>query len=220
MGTLGRVPKPPRDGAAAAKPPPPHATGDSLKPAVFLDRDGVIVRDVDLLVRADQIELMPGAAAAIARLGAAGLPVVVVSNQPVVARGLVTEDQVRALEAEIERRLAAAGASVDGFYYCPHHPRATLPAYRDACECRKPRPGLLLRAARELELDLAASTMVGDRPSDVAAGRRAGCRTILVETGMHAAAPIESPDSFADARPDAVVADLAAAAGLILGPRA
>lgn len=187
------------------------------RPAVFLDRDGVIVRDVDLLVRADQIELLPGAAAALRRLREARLQVVIVTNQPVVARGLVTEQEVLALEAVIERHLRDAGVTVDAFYYCPHHPRATLPVYRVACECRKPRPGMLLRAARELGLDLAASAMIGDRLSDVAAGQRAGCRTILVETGMHAAPPIESLDGPAPlATPDHVVPDLAAAVDIVL----
>jgi D-glycero-D-manno-heptose 1,7-bisphosphate phosphatase len=186
-------------------------------PAVFLDRDGVIIRDVDLLVRVDQIELLPGAAAAVRRLRDARLPVVIVTNQPVVARGFVTEEEVLALEAVIEQRLGDAGAIVDGFYYCPHHPRATLAEYRLACECRKPRPGMLLRAARELGLDLAASTMIGDRLSDVTAGRRAGCRTILVETGMHGAPPIESPDPPApQTTPDHVVPDLVAAVDMVL----
>jgi D-glycero-D-manno-heptose 1,7-bisphosphate phosphatase len=192
-----------------------------LRPAVFLDRDGVIVRDVDLLVRVDQIELLPGAAAALRRLREACLPVVIVSNQPAVARGLITEEEVLALEAVIERHLRDAGAMVDAFYYCPHHPRATLPAYRLVCECRKPRPGMLLRAARELDLDLAASTMIGDRPSDIAAGRRAGCRTVLVETGMHAAPPIESLDDPAPpAPPDHVVPDLTAAVEIVLATSA
>jgi len=187
-------------------------------PAVFLDRDGVIIRDVDLLVRVDQIELLPGAAAAVRRLRDARLPVVIVTNQPVVARGFVTEEEVLALEAVIEQRLRDAGAIVDGFYYCPHHPRATLAEYRLACECRKPRPGMLLRAARELALDLGASTMIGDRPSDIAAGQRAGCRTILVETGMHAAPRIESLDGPAPpATPDHAVPDLAAAVDIVLG---
>jgi D-glycero-D-manno-heptose 1,7-bisphosphate phosphatase len=187
------------------------------RPAVLLDRDGVIVRDVDLLVRVEQIELLPGATAALQRLRAACLPVIIVTNQPVVARGLLTEAEVLALEAVIERRLRAAGAGVDAFYYCPHHPRATLAPYRLPCECRKPRPGMLLRAARELDLDLSASTMIGDRLSDVTAGRRAGCRTVLVETGMHAAPPIESPDDpVPAAAPDHVAADLSAAVDIVL----
>jgi D-glycero-D-manno-heptose 1,7-bisphosphate phosphatase len=171
---------------------------------------------VDLLVRSDQIQLLPGAASALRRLHEAGLPLVIVTNQPVGARGLVTEQELVALETLIEQRLRDAGAAVDAFYYCPHHPRATLPAYRLACECRKPRPGMLLRAARELDIDLVASTMIGDRPSDVMAGRRAGCRTILVETGKHLAPLIETPDDVGPPSPDHVVPDLAAAVAIIL----
>ncbi len=179
--------------------------------AVFLDRDGVIVKDADLLTRVEQIEVLPGAAAAIRKLNERGWPAVVVTNQPVVARGLVTEAEVRALQGEIERRLRSEGARLDGFYFCPHHPRATLAAYRLACLCRKPRPGMLLEAARALELDLGASVMVGDRPTDLAAGRRAGCRvTVLIGDG---APTIESPDppSAVEATPDHRAADLAAA---------
>lgn len=165
-----------------------------LVAAVFVDRDGVLVRDVDLLQRAEDIEILPGVPAALRRLHEAGLQVVVVTNQPVVARGLLTERQVEDLQADIHQRLRAAGGHVDAFYYCPHHPNANVPAYRTACECRKPRPGMLERAARERGLDLGTSTIVGDRPTDVAAGRRAGCRAVLVETGLHQAAPIVSSD--------------------------
>ncbi len=189
--------------------------------AVFVDRDGVLVRDVDLLLRAEDIEILPGVPAALRRLHQAGLQIVVITNQPVVARGLLSEAQVEAIEEEIHARLHAAGGHVDAFYYCPHHPNATLAHYRMACDCRKPRPGLLQQAARERNLALAASTMVGDRPTDVAAGRRAGCRAVLVETGMHLAPPIVSADGpLGDwAVPDHRCGDLAAAAEWILGVR-
>jgi D-glycero-D-manno-heptose 1,7-bisphosphate phosphatase len=135
----------------------------------------------------------------------------VVSNQPVVARGLASV-------AEVERLHAALGLDVEGSYFCPHHPRATLAAYRVACECRKPRPGMLLRAAAELELDLPASFMIGDRPSDIEAGRRAGCRTIRLRSGAHAAAPIESPDPFdPEIEADFTCADLREAVAHVLG---
>jgi D-glycero-D-manno-heptose 1,7-bisphosphate phosphatase len=123
---------------------------------------------------------------------------------------------VRAEHARLGAELAREGAVVDAFYFCPHHPNATLPAYRVACECRKPRPGMLLAAAAELDLDLAASVMIGDRLSDVAAGQRAGCRAILVESGMHLAPAIQSPDRFDDVHPDATAADLATAVRALL----
>jgi D-glycero-D-manno-heptose 1,7-bisphosphate phosphatase len=180
------------------------------RPAIFLDRDGVIVEDVDAVLRADQLILTPGAAEAVKRASASGRAVVVVTNQPVVARGLVDEDGVRAVHDALDAMLRARGARVDAFYFCPHHPRATIERYRVACDCRKPRPGLLTRAASELALDLGASVMVGDRLSDVTAGARAGCKTVLVTSGKHLEAPIESPDP-SDATPDFVATDITAA---------
>ena len=186
------------------------------RPAIFLDRDGVIVEDVDAVLRPDQLILTPGAAEAVKRAIASGRAVVVVTNQPVVARGLVDEDGVRAVHDALDAMLRAQGARVDAFYFCPHHPRATIERYRVACECRKPRPGLLTRAASELELELGASVMVGDRLSDVTAGARAGCKTVLVTSGKHLDAPIESPDP-SDATPDFVAADITAAMDWALG---
>lgn len=188
------------------------------RPAVFLDRDGVLIRDVHDLVSPGQVELLAGTAAAIAQLRDAGLAVVVVSNQPIVARGLATEADVKRVNTHVAELIrASSGAEIDRFFYCPHHPRATLMAYRRDCACRKPQPGMLLEAAAELGIDLRSSALVGDRLSDIAAGRAAGCRAILVETGMHAAPPIESnahPD--VPPRPDAVCADLTAATAVIL----
>jgi D-glycero-D-manno-heptose 1,7-bisphosphate phosphatase len=128
---------------------------------------------------------------------------------------------LRRLNQHLEGLLVEAGAPrLDGWYFCPHHPAATLPAYRVDCECRKPRPGMLRQAARDLWLDLTASFMVGDRLTDVAAGVRAGCRTALVETGRHAAPPIETVEPVDPAvRPDAVCADLSAAVDWILRKR-
>lgn len=186
------------------------------RPAVFLDRDGVIVEDGDNLVDEKDLVVMPGAAKAIARLSEAGYAVVVVTNQPVVARGLVSDADVARIGEALAAKLRAEGALIERTYFCPHHPNATVEAYRQACDCRKPRPGMLTRAAHELGLDLETSFLVGDRLSDIAAGRRAGCRTVLVETGKHTAAPIESPDPIGDVKPDAVCADLSGAAEWIL----
>ena len=179
----------------------------------------MLVEDRDLITRPEQFRILPGVPDALARLRRAGFALVVASNQAVVARGLATAVDVRRLNQHLEGLLVEAGAPrLDGWYFCPHHPSATLPAYRGDCECRKPRPGLLLQAARDLGLDLAASFMVGDRLTDVAAGVRAGCRTALVETGRHAAPPIATVEPLELAvGPDAVCADLAAAAHWILG---
>lgn len=153
-----------------------------MKPAVFLDRDGVLLDDA--------LDVMPGAPEALRALHDAGFALVVVTNQTVVSRGLATEEEV----AEVHRRLREQLPELDAFYVCPHHPNADVERYRVECDCRKPRPGLLLRAADELDLDLAKSWMVGDRVSDVAAGAAAGCRTILLRTGAHDEPPIVSPD--------------------------
>ena len=189
------------------------------RPAVFLDRDGVLIRDVHLLTRPDQVELYACAPQAIRRLQEAGFAVVVVSNQPVVARGLASEQDVERIHAWIQELLRkSSGGQIDQFYFCPHHPNATLPQYRLACDCRKPRPGMLLRAAEEMDLDLGASYVVGDRISDIVAGQRAGCQTILVETGMHTAPPIESAEPLDESvEPDYVCADVGAAVEIILG---
>jgi D-glycero-D-manno-heptose 1,7-bisphosphate phosphatase len=192
----------------------PRSTGEAGRPAVFLDRDGVIVEDVHLLTATDQLRILDGVPAALAELAAAGFRLIVVSNQPVVARGLVSEQEVAAIQRELGRRLrAASGISLDGDYFCPHHPRADVPEYRLDCDCRKPRPGMLLRAAADHDLDLSRSFMVGDRITDISAGHSAGCRTVLVETGRHDDPPIETADRpDPTLRPDHSCPDLAAAA--------
>ena len=185
--------------------------------AVFLDRDGVLIDDVDLLTQCEQVHLCDGAPQAVRALYEAGFALVVISNQTVVARGLVTEDDVKQINEYVQKLLhEACGVGIQRFYFCPHHPSATLPEYRVNCECRKPRPGMLLRAARDLDLDLAASYIVGDRTSDVIAGHNAGCTTFLVETGMHSAPPIESDAIDTSIVPDFVCANLAEAAEMIL----
>jgi len=189
-----------------------------LNPAIFLDRDGVLVEDVDLLTKADQIHILEGVANSLRALHLDGFLLVVVSNQPVVARGLISEDEVIALQREVERRLMQVnGITLDGFYFCPHHPNATLAAYRQDCACRKPKPGMLIQAAKELRIDLRESFMVGDRITDIVAGAHAGCRTILVQTGKHLAPPIQTiqPIDFS-IHPDYTCQSLAGAACWIL----
>ena len=186
--------------------------------AVFLDRDGVLIEDRGLLVDAAEIRLCPGVGPALQLLKAAGFRLVVASNQAVVARGLIGEPELDALHRELQRLIARCGGPLfDAVYYCPHHPEATLPAYRVACPCRKPRPGMLVKAARDHELDLKASFLVGDRPTDIAAGAAAGCRTVLVQTGMHDAPPIVTADPIdGQCQPDFTCPDLPAAAEWII----
>lgn len=157
------------------------------KPAVFLDRDGVLIQDSHYVGSPDRVRLVPGSAEAVAALNRAGWPVVVVTNQAGVARGLYTPEAVDAVHDHIAELLRGYGAAIDAFHFCPHHPEGEVPAFTGRCDCRKPQPGMLLRAAADLGLDLSASWMVGDRETDLAAGAAAGCRTVLVRTGYGAA---------------------------------
>ena len=160
---------------------------NDLKRAVFVDRDGTINVEKEYLYRADDFEFIPGAPQALRLLNEAGFLVVVVTNQSGVARGYYSEQDVGILHRHIETELAKAGARVDGWYYCPHHPSGRG-SYSLPCQCRKPLPGMLLEAAQRHNIDLAESVMIGDKLADVEAGIAAGCRTtILVRTGYGAA---------------------------------
>src|SRR5947209_5902158 len=141
--------------------------GMPRSPALFLDRDGVIIEEVHYLAEVGQVRLLAGAAEAIARVNRAGVPVVVVTNQAGVARGLFPEERVHEVHEHLLSLLSRWGARVDRFYHCPHHPTAGQGSYRSECACRKPRPGLLLRAAADLDLDLGRSVLVGDKVSDL-----------------------------------------------------
>ncbi len=189
-----------------------------MRAAVFLDRDGVLLEDVDLLTDPSQIKVLPGVPQTLKRLKHSDFELVVVTNQTVIARGLTSEQGVLEIHAHMEQLIEQAGGPrLDGFYFCPHHPNATLAAFRIDCDCRKPRPGLLLRAAKERAIDLKSSFMVGDRITDIIAGARAGCRTILVQTGRHLAPPIETSEPLDKTiQPDHICADLYAAADWIL----
>jgi D-glycero-D-manno-heptose 1,7-bisphosphate phosphatase len=186
--------------------------------AVFLDRDGVLIDDQGFVVREDQIRLLPGIVPALQSLKTAGMFLAVVTNQAVVARGLISEpDLVRLNDVVSDQIELAGGPRIDATYYCPHHPEATLPEYRVACRCRKPRPGMLLQAAAEHGLDLSASFLVGDRMSDIASGAAAGCRTVLVTCGQCDAPPIVTVEPIdAACRPDHTCPDLQSAAAWIL----
>lgn len=156
-----------------------------MKPAVFLDRDGTINQEKEYLYRIEDFEFVPGAPEAIRMLNAAGLFVVVVTNQSGVARGYYTEADVEALHRHIDVELASYGARVDAWLYCPHHPTVNG-SYAAPCGCRKPLPGMLLEAADRYGIDLTASVMIGDKRADLEAGRAAGCRQILVRSGYGA----------------------------------
>ncbi|MBQ3063778.1 MAG: HAD-IIIA family hydrolase [Clostridia bacterium] len=154
------------------------------RPAVFLDRDGTINRHISFLSRPDQIELLPRAAEAIRLLNERHIPVIVATNQPVIARGDVTREGLAAIHGRLACLLAEQGAFVNDIFYCPHHPdggfAGEVPALKTDCACRKPEPGLLLQAAARYNLDLPRSLMIGDRDTDVMAGKRAGCLTAKI----------------------------------------
>jgi D-glycero-D-manno-heptose 1,7-bisphosphate phosphatase len=153
------------------------------RPAVFVDRDGTLNREVEYLRRVADLRLLPGTAAAVRRLAAAGFAVVVITNQSGVARGLVDSTTLARIHETLVRRLAAADAHLAGIYVCPHHPEFGTPPLRRRCRCRKPAAGLVHRAARELNLDLRRSYCVGDGPSDVGLAAATATRGVLVLTG-------------------------------------
>ena len=148
----------------------------NAKPAAFIDRDGTINIEVHYLNRVEQLQLIPRAGEAIARLNQAGYPVIVITNQSAIGRGLLTETGLSEIHRELKHQLSAYNASIDAIYHCPHHER-------DNCTCRKPAPGMILRAANEHNIDLAGSIMIGDNATDLEAGWNAGCRAALVRTG-------------------------------------
>jgi D-glycero-D-manno-heptose 1,7-bisphosphate phosphatase len=185
--------------------------GIRLRPAVFLDRDGTLNVECSYLTTPEQMQLLPGAADAVRQLKAAGYVCVVVTNQSAVGRGMMTEADLDRVHAEMNRQLAAGGAILDAIYHSPHRSASPDPLVIDHPD-RKPAPGLLLRAAADLQLDLANSWMIGDSLRDILAGQNAGCRAcILVRTGN----PIDEPQ-FNLAKPFEVAADLLAAVQHIL----
>ncbi len=150
---------------------------------MFIDRDGTLTDEVGYVNHPSRLRLLPRSAEAVRRLNRAGIPAVMVTNQSGIARGYFSEEVLNAVNAALVDRLKREGAHLDGLYVCAHHPREGEPPFRADCDCRKPKPGLLVRAARELDLDLVRSWMVGDKPSDILAGHRVGARAALVLTG-------------------------------------
>jgi D-glycero-D-manno-heptose 1,7-bisphosphate phosphatase len=177
------------------------------RPAVFIDRDGTLTEEVGYVNHPDRLKLLPGAGEAIRRLNAAGVAAVVVTNQAGVARGYFSESVLDAVNDSLRAQLARAGARLDGLYACLHHPSEGEAPYRGPCECRKPKPGLLLRAARELGLDLARSTMIGDKASDLVPARTVGANAVLVLTGYGRGEWEYQRERF-EVQPDHVAADL------------
>jgi D-glycero-D-manno-heptose 1,7-bisphosphate phosphatase len=200
-------------GAAAGNIDRDAASRAARNRAVFLDRDGTVIQEVGYLDRIDRLELFPETVDALRLLQRAGLRLIIATNQSGIGQGLFTEAFVRDLHDHLTGRLAQGGVRLDGIYYCPHHPTAKLAEYRTACDCRKPSSGLLRQAARDLDLDLARSYMIGDRWRDLQAGQAIGTAGVLVRTGYGETEAQRPPDG---AVADVVVDNLAAAASWIL----
>ena len=215
MGTPERLDKVQRDFVAGL---PERLSGRQLRSAVFLDRDGTVNREVNHLNSPDQLELLPLAADAIRRLNRNGTLAVIVTNQPVVARGDLSFEDLDRIHARLESLLGAGGAYIDGLYFCPHHPDKGFPGevveLKGTCSCRKPEPGLIDQACRDLDIGRLDSWMVGDTTSDIEAGRRAGIRTVLLRTG-HAGV-----DAKYAVKPDYTAPDIADAVDWILNGHA
>ena len=184
-----------------------------MRPAIFLDRDGTLVEECGYLNRLAKLTLFPWTVDALRLIKRAGFATVVITNQAAVGRGIIEEDFVHTVHQEIDRRLEGTGAGIDRYYYCPHFAESKIDRYRQECQCRKPAPGMILQACREMDLDPAKSVMVGDRWLDVECGRAAGARAVLVRSGPHQS---DAPDGV---RADAILNNLMEAVGWILRTR-
>jgi len=153
------------------------------RPAVFLDRDGTMIDEAGYLSSLDQVRWFPGTKDAIRLLNRAGFLVIVITNQGGIALGLFDDAFVKMVHASMDAELAASGAKVDGWYYCPHHPNAVIPELRGPCPCRKPGHAMIDAACADFQIDLARSWVIGDRERDVAMAPAVGARGILVRTG-------------------------------------
>lgn len=182
---------------------------NNKKRAVFLDRDGVILVDKDLMYKKEDLELISRVAEAVHKLNENDYLAIVITNQPVIARGLCTIAELEEINKHLESMLQEQGARIDKTYYCPHHPdpkkgkigpNGPNQEYAKECECRKPKPGLILQARDEFDIDLTQSYMIGDSHSDILAGQKAGCKGILVERAI--------PEKFNDSNPDFRAKDL------------
>jgi D-glycero-D-manno-heptose 1,7-bisphosphate phosphatase len=186
--------------------------------AVFLDRDGTINEEVGYLDSLDKLKIIPGAYEAIRLINESEMKAVVISNQAGVARGLFPEDFVKITHEYLQNALRKKGAYIDNFYYCPHHPTEGIELYRQDCNCRKPAPGMLLRAAQDLNIDLTKSYLVGDRFRDMEAAKKAGVKGVLVKTGYgQELLQDDGPDKATEeGKPDFIAADILEAVKWIL----
>jgi D-glycero-D-manno-heptose 1,7-bisphosphate phosphatase len=167
-----------------------------MKKAIFLDKDGTLIPDIPYNVDPALITLQPDAIDGLQRLKDEGFIFIIISNQAGVARGKFAEHSLHAVEQRLQELLAAVNIPLSGFYYCPHHPDGSVAGYSIDCDCRKPKPGMILKAANEHGIDLSASWMIGDILNDVEAGNSAGCHTVLINNGNETewlAGPMRAP---------------------------
>jgi D-glycero-D-manno-heptose 1,7-bisphosphate phosphatase len=154
-----------------------------MKKAVFIDKDGTLIKDIAYNVNPDKIELEPYAEEALQLLSEQDYSFIIISNQAGIARGYFKESDLQGVIDKVKSLLAPAGVILDGFFYCPHHPEGAVPEYAINCTCRKPEPGMILQAADIFDIDLSKSWMIGDILNDIEAGNRAGCRSLLINNG-------------------------------------
>jgi D-glycero-D-manno-heptose 1,7-bisphosphate phosphatase len=192
----------------------PAVSRPARQPAVFLDRDGTLVEEVPYLHEAELVRLVPGACGALRELAAAGFALVVVTNQAGVAKGYYGEDAVERVHRRLRELLATGGVALDGVWYCPHHPNGAVPRLARPCRCRKPGPGMLEAAAADLGLDLGASYLVGNHPTDTGAARAAGVTSLFVTTGQAADRPAPQGVPAFGSLVDAAAAILAGSSAL------
>jgi len=191
------------------------AKSTTLLPAILVDRDGTLITEKNFLSDIEQVEVQPGAPDAIKIFNNLRFKVIVVSNQSGVARGYFSEEKVREINKYVQEIFRKSGAIIDDFYFCPHHPQGTLPQYRKDCNCRKPGPGMALKAAREHNLDLKKSVVIGDKVSDIQFGKNIGAKTILVKTGYGEETLRTLANSPSLPTPDYVATDILDAAHFI-----
>lgn len=187
-----------------------------MRPAIFIDRDGTLAHEVGYVNHPSRFRLYSYAVGAVRLINRSGLLAIVVTNQAGVARGYFPESLVQEIHASLQSLMEAGGARLDGIYYCPHHPSVGEPPYRADCDCRKPRPGLLRRAASELGIDLARSFVIGDRLGDVELAWNVGARGVLVKTGYGVGEIMVHAPSWTR-QPDMVAEDLFEAVERVLG---
>jgi D-glycero-D-manno-heptose 1,7-bisphosphate phosphatase len=184
------------------------------RPAVFLDRDGTLIEERGYLERVKDLAVFPWTGDALRLLRRAGFATIVITNQSAIARGLIDEAFLQEIHRTLDARLASSGGGIDRYYFCPHFPAATIDRYRQTCDCRKPLPGMIVQACRDMSLDPARSVMIGDRWLDVACGHAAGTRTVLVRSG-HGSSEADSPPPDG-LHADAILNNLMEAVGWIL----